>query len=132
MAVTQKKAAPPAGKSAPDKKPAATPPPETRSKSDVFDSAKAAGHVDDGKYEMLLVGAIMQDVEPSGKQSARFNYEIANEGDFKGAPLVQFYSLWNEGSTEENPIPGRGIEFLKKDLAILGHSDLNHNVRSFK
>jgi hypothetical protein len=96
---------------------------ETKSKADVFDSAKAQGQTDDGKYEMLLVEAVMQDAAPDGSQSARFAYEVANEGDFKGNRLVQFYSLWQAGTTEDNPIPGRGIEFLKKDLAILGHRD---------
>ena len=82
-----------------------------------FDNAKQAGDVPAGKYEALLVEAVLQDPNEKG-QSARIAYEIAT-GDPAGERVTQFYQLMT--ADEE---PGRGAAFLKRDLAILGMKDV--------
>jgi hypothetical protein len=132
MAVTRKPTANPASAAKPavdkpkiTKKPAAdtnTDQPTTRSMADAFDSAQPAGQVAPGKYEAILVDAVLQALDDKGR-SARISYEIAQEGDSQGNKLTQFYKLFEAGSTEETPIVGKGADYMKRDLAILGYGD---------
>lgn len=90
----------------------------TRSKADVFGAVKPQGKVDEGKYEAVIQEFVMQDADEKG-QSARIKYEIADEGDFRGQVLTQFYKVF-----EADESAGKGAAFLKKDLAVLGYEDV--------
>jgi hypothetical protein len=129
--MAKKQAAPPAKKPAASKTP---PPPNRRSareaqeesgagqngqsRADAFDAAKPQGQIDGGKYVALIAEMVLQDPDDKG-QSARVKYEIATEGEFRGADVTQFYKLFEaDGSV------GKGAAFLKRDLAVLGHADV--------
>lgn len=89
-----------------------------QSRADAFDAAKPQGQIDGGKYVALIGEMILQEPDDKG-QSARVKYEIATEGDFRGADVTQFYKLFEaDGSV------GKGAAFLKRDLAVLGHADV--------
>lgn len=120
MAVAKKTAAKAAAKAPQHEEPSQGE--DTRSMADAFDNAQPAGQVSPGKYEALLVDAVLQDLDEKGR-SARISYEIAQEGESQGNRLTQFYKLFEAGSTEENPIVGKGADYLKRDMAILGYGD---------
>lgn len=83
-----------------------------------FDKAKPSGAIDDGKYAALIIDMGLN--KPSDKgQSAFVRYEIADEGDFQGQEVVQFYSLLDADGNEM-----KGCGYLKRDLAILGYGDV--------
>lgn len=88
------------------------------SKADLFDKAKATGAVDPGKYEAIIGEMVLQPEDEKG-QSVRVNFEIATDGEFRGEKLAQFYKCF-----EANGDPGKGLNFLKRDLAILGKPDV--------
>jgi hypothetical protein len=89
-----------------------------QSRADAFDSQKPMGAIDGGKYVALIAEAILGKEDDKG-QSARFVYEIATDGDFRGQKVTQFYKLFEaDGSV------GKGAAFLKKDLAVLGKGDV--------
>lgn len=88
------------------------------SKADAFDNAKAQGAVDNGKYDAVISEFVLQDADEKG-QSVRIKYKIATEGDFENQELAQFYKCF-----EADESPGKGLAFLKKDLAILGYDDV--------
>src|SRR5436190_279775 len=112
MAV-QRKAAP-QKKAAPSKKATPRAPREQeeesgggQSRADAFDSQKPMGAIDGGKYVALIGEAILGKEDEKG-QSARFVYEIATEGEFRGQKCTQFYKLFEaDGSV------GKGAAFLK-------------------
>jgi hypothetical protein len=87
-------------------------------KADLFDKAKATGAVEPGKYEAIIAEMVLQPEDEKG-QSVRINVEIATEGEFRGEKLAQFYKCF-----EANGDPGKGLNFLKRDLAILGKPDV--------
>lgn len=91
------------------------------SKADAFDQAKATGSVDAGKYEAVVDEFVLQKPDEKG-ESARIKYKIASEGDAQGQTVTQWYKLFNADET-----PARGLEFLKKDLAILGYDDVKYS-----
>lgn len=111
------------------KKEAAPPPPPPDSQEDddgasAFDDAKPQGQVDPGKYEAVIEEFVLQEEDEKG-QSARIKYGIANEGEFRGQQVTQFYKLFESGRDENNKrIVGKGASFLKKDLAVLGYGDV--------
>jgi hypothetical protein len=88
------------------------------SKADLFDQQKPMGAIDGGKY-VALIGEMILGKEDEKGQSARVTYEIATEGEFRGQKVTQFYKLF-----EADNSVGKGAAFLKRDLAILGHSDV--------
>jgi hypothetical protein len=88
------------------------------SKADAFDAAKPMGAIDGGKYVALLAEMVLQDPDEKG-QSARVTYEIATEGEFRGQKVTQFYKLFEADET-----PGKGLQFLKRDLVVLGQPDV--------
>lgn len=88
------------------------------SKADAFDNAKAGGAVAAGKYDAIVKSFVLQDPDEKG-HSARITHVIASEGDEQGHTITQWYKLFEVGGE-----PARGLEFLKKDLAILGHPDV--------
>lgn len=88
------------------------------SKADVFDNAKAQGAIDGGKYVALIGEMVLQKEDDKG-QSARVAYEIATEGEFQGQKVTQFYKLF-----EADKSMGKGLPYLKKDLAVLGYEDV--------
>lgn len=88
------------------------------SKADIFDNAKAQGAIDGGKYVALIGEMVLQKTDEKG-QSARVVYEIASDGEFQGQKVTQFYKLF-----EADKSMGKGLPFLKKDLAVLGHTDV--------
>lgn len=89
------------------------------SRAAAFDSAKAFGEIDPGKYEAVIVEVVLQDEDDKG-QSVRLKIEIATEGDMQGEEAVQFYKIFNADGTT-----GKGASFLKRDLALLGHEDVS-------
>lgn len=91
------------------------------SKADAFDNAKAQGAVDNGKYDAVISELVLQDADEKG-QSVRIKYKIATDGDFVNQELAQFYKCF-----EADESPGKGLAFLKKDLAILGYDDVKFN-----
>jgi hypothetical protein len=91
---------------------------EGTSKAHAFDSQKPQGAVDGGKYVGLLAEMVLGKEDEKG-QSARAVYEIASEGEFRGQKLTQFYKLF-----EADKSVGKGVAFLKKDLAVLGYEDV--------
>lgn len=90
------------------------------SKADAFDQAKAMGQVDAGKYEAVIDEFVLQKADEKG-ESARIKYKIASEGDAQGQTVTQWYKLFNADET-----PAKGLEFLKKDLAVLGFDDVKY------
>lgn len=88
------------------------------SEADLFDQTKAQGAIDGGKYVAIIGEAILQDKDEKGR-SCRFQYEIATDGEFRGQKVTQFYKMF-----EANGEAGKGLAFLKKDLAVLGYSDI--------
>jgi hypothetical protein len=89
-----------------------------QSRADAFDSQKPMGAIDGGKYVALIGEAVLGKEDEKG-QSARFQYEIATDGEFRGQKVTQFYKLFEaDGSV------GKGAAFLKKDLAVLGKGDV--------
>jgi hypothetical protein len=88
------------------------------SEADLFDSTKAQGAIDGGKYVAIIGEAVLQDKDEKGR-SCRFQYEIATDGEFRGQKVTQFYKMF-----EANGDAGKGLAFLKKDLAVLGYSDI--------
>lgn len=88
------------------------------SEADLFDSQKAAGQVDPGKYEALITELVLQDKDEKGR-SVRIKYEIASEGEMRGEQATQWYKIFDEQGQ-----PARGAQFLKKDLAVLGYPDV--------
>jgi hypothetical protein len=88
------------------------------SKADLFDKTKAQGAIDGGKYVALISEMVLQKPDEKG-QSARVVYEIASEGEFQGQKVTQFYKMF-----EADESMGKGLPFLKKDLAVLGYSDV--------
>jgi hypothetical protein len=110
-----------------DSKPKKTPPApkveeETdapKSKADLFDQTKAQGAIDAGKYVALISEMVLMEPNEKG-QSVRVEYEIATEGEFRGQKVTQFYKIF-----EADESVGKGAAFLKKDLAVLGYSDVS-------
>jgi len=94
---------------------------KSMSKADAFDAAKATGSVDAGKYEAVIDEFVLQKPDEKG-ESARIKYKIASEGDAQGQTVTQWYKLFNADES-----PARGLEFLKKDLAILGYDDVKYS-----
>jgi hypothetical protein len=90
------------------------------SKADAFDQAKAMGSVEVGKYEAVVDEFVLQKPDEKG-ESARIKYKIASEGDAQGQTVTQWYKLFNADET-----PAKGLEFLKKDLAVLGYDDVKY------
>lgn len=88
------------------------------SKADAFKRAKATGSVSAGKYIAVIDEFVLQKPDEKG-QSARIKYKIVTEGDDQGQTVTQWYKLF-----EADESPARGLEFLKKDLLILGHDDV--------
>lgn len=88
------------------------------SEADLFDQTKAQGAIDGGKYVAIIGEAILQDKDEKGR-SCRFQYEIATDGEFRGQKVTQFYKMF-----EADGSAGKGLAFLKKDLAVLGYSDI--------
>lgn len=88
------------------------------SKAQAFDNAKVAGTVPAGKYEAIIDSIVLQKPDDKG-QSSRITFKIASEGDAQGSTVPQWSKLF-----DENEEPQRGLEFLKKDLAILGYPDV--------
>lgn len=88
------------------------------SKADLFDSTKPQGAIDGGKYVALIAEMILQKPDEKG-QSARVTYEIATEGEFQGQKATQFYKMF-----EADESAGKGLAFLKRDLAVMGYSDV--------
>lgn len=88
------------------------------SKAKAFDSAKAPGQVPAGKYEAVIDNFVLQKPDEKG-QSARITFKIASEGDAQGSTVTQWYKLF-----EADEEPAKGLEFFKKDLAILGYDDV--------
>jgi hypothetical protein len=88
------------------------------SKADLFDRTKAQGAIDGGKYVALIGEMVLPKADEKG-QSARVVYEIASEGEFQGQKVTQFYKMFEADETV-----GKGLAFLKKDLAVLGYSDV--------
>ena len=99
-----------------EKKPAAAN--KSRSLADVFDDTQPQGQTEPGKYDSVLVEAVLQAPDDRG-QSARFSYEIASEGDNQGNRVTQFYKLLNDDGSR-----GQGMAFLKRDLAVLQKGDV--------
>lgn len=89
-----------------------------QSKASLFDSTKAQGAIDGGKYEAIISEFVLQDEDEKG-QSARIKYEIASEGEFQGQSLAQFYKLF-----EASGGVGKGAAFLIKDMAVLGYDEV--------
>lgn len=89
-----------------------------KSKADLFDQTKAQGQVDAGKYEAIISELVLQEEDEKG-QSVRMKYEIATDGDFRGQVITQFYKIF-----ESDGGVGKGLAFLKKDLAVLGYDDV--------
>jgi hypothetical protein len=87
-------------------------------KADAFDKAKATGSCEPGKYEAIISEFVLQKPDEKG-QSARIKYEIATDGDQRGTEVTQFYKMFEADET-----PGKGLNFLKRDLAILGYPDV--------
>lgn len=85
--------------------------------ADAFDDAKASGNVEDGKYAALIIDFSLGSSDKG--DYAQVRYEIADEGDFQGEEIVQFYSL-----ADKNGDTQKGMSFLKRDLAILGKGDV--------
>lgn len=90
---------------------------EGESKADIFDQTKPQGVIDGGKYVALIAELVLQDADEKG-QSVRINYEIASEGEFRGQKVAQFYKCF-----EADGSAGKGLAFLKRDMAILGYPD---------
>lgn len=88
------------------------------SKADAFNKAKATGSVEAGKYEAVIDEFVLQKADEKG-HSARIKFKIASEGDAQGQTTTQWYKLFNADKT-----PAQGLQFLKKDLAILGFDDV--------
>lgn len=88
------------------------------SKADIFDKTKATGSVDAGKYEAIIDEFVLQKPNEKG-QSARIKFKIASEGDAQGQTATQWYKMFEADETA-----AKGLEFLKKDLAILGYDDV--------
>lgn len=125
MAVQRQKKTTPkaAAKAAPDKKTPRAPRGDEQagggdSEANLFDSTKAQGAIDGGKYVAIIGEAVLQDKDEKGR-SCRFQYEIATDGEFRGQKVTQFYKMF-----EANGEAGKGLAFLKKDLAVLGYSDI--------
>jgi hypothetical protein len=91
---------------------------KSMSESALFDATKAAGNVEPGKYEALIKELVLQPKDEKGR-SVRIKYEIASPGDNQGETATQWYKIF-----DENGAPGKGAQFLKKDLAVLGYSDV--------
>lgn len=89
---------------------------ESRAKQ--FDDTKPQGAVDPGKYYAVIEEFVMQEPDDKG-QSARVKYGIANDGEFRGQQVTQFYKVF-----ESDDSTGKGAAFLKKDLAVLGYGDV--------
>lgn len=91
---------------------------DEESRAKAFDDTKPQGAVDPGKYYGVIEEFVMQEPDDKG-QSARVKYGIANDGEFRGQQVTQFYKVFeSDGST------GKGAAFLKKDLAVLGYGDV--------
>lgn len=88
-----------------------------RSLADSFDKAKASGSVADGKYAALIIEMKLNETDKG--TSVQCRYEIADEGDYQGQEIVQFYSLADADGEEQ-----KGCGFLKRDLAILDKGDV--------
>lgn len=88
--------------------------------ADAFDNTRAQGAVDPGKYEALIGELVLQDKDDKG-QSVRMKYEIATAGEFRGQSVAQFYKI-----LEADGKAGKGAAFLKKDMAVLGYSDVKY------
>jgi hypothetical protein len=88
------------------------------SEADLFDSTKAAGSIEPGKYEAVIGELVLQDKDEKGR-SVRIKYEIASEGEMRGEQATQWYKIFDEHGQ-----PAKGSQFLKKDLAVLGYPDV--------
>lgn len=88
------------------------------SQAEAFDNTKPQGSVDPGKYVAVIEEMVLQPADEKGR-SARMKYGIATDGEFRGEQLAQFYKLF-----EADGSAGKGAAFLKKDLAVLGYSDI--------
>lgn len=88
------------------------------SRAQAFDDTKPLGAIDGGKYVALIAEMTLQKPDEKG-QSARVTYEIATDGEFRGQKVTQFYKLF-----EADESIGKGAAFLKRDLAVLGQSDV--------
>jgi hypothetical protein len=91
---------------------------ESKSLASAFDEAKPQGQTEAGKYDAILIEAVLQKADEKG-QSARFKYEIASEGDNQGNQITQFYKLVNADGSR-----GSGLAYLKRDLAVLQKGDV--------
>lgn len=88
-------------------------------KSALFNKAKAAGQVDNGRYEGIIAELVLQPEDEKG-QSVRVKYEIATDGDFRGESVTQWYKIFEANGTQ-----GKGLGFLKRDLTMLGYPDVD-------
>lgn len=86
---------------------------------EAFDKASVSLDVDAGKYEALIIEAVLQPFVKGKGQSVRFKYEVADDGDMQGKRQAQWYSI-----LDENKQPMTGLSFLKRDLAMLGFESI--------
>lgn len=88
------------------------------SKADAFSKTKAAAAIANGKYEGVIKEFINQKPDEKG-HSARVTFLVCSEGDEQGNTVTQWYKMFD---TDDQPC--KGLEFLKRDLAILGYDDM--------
>lgn len=72
-----------------------------------------------GKYEAIITYAALKDENDKG-QAVLIKYEIADEGDSQGKTLHSYYTVFDKSGGV-----GKGMGFLRRDLAKLGYSDLS-------
>lgn len=95
---------------------------EGGSEADVFDSVKSRGAVADGKYEAVIKEFVLQPADEKGR-SVRLKVVIADEGEYQGAEVPQWYKVFDAPDANGKVKAARGAEFLKADLAKLGYPD---------
>jgi hypothetical protein len=96
--------------------------PKGDSFSALFDKTKpGGGFMAVGNHRVIIVGFEIEGSEEEGKMSAKVTYEgAANEEEgVAGKSLSQWYQLMKNGDV------GAGIGFLKRDLDILGYTDVS-------
>lgn len=94
------------------------------SKADLFNKAKAPGQVAQGKYEGVIKTMVLQDADKEKGQSVRSEFLVCSEGDEQGNVVTQWSKLFEPEDDDGNTTPCKGLEFLKRDLAILGYDDV--------
>lgn len=93
------------------------------SEADVFDNVRPQGTVDNGKYEAVIKEFVLQDADEKGR-SVRLKVAIADEGEFQGVELAQFYKVLEAPNAAGKVTAGKGAAFLKADLVKLGHENV--------